>query len=61
MNHPIIISGGGLGGLSAAIHLAARGRRVILLEKNERVGGKLNLVEADGFLFDTGPSLLTMP
>ncbi len=61
MDLPIIIIGGGLGGLSAAIHLAARGRRVVLLEKNERVGGKLNLVEADGFLFDTGPSLLTMP
>lgn len=61
MDLPIIIIGGGLGGLSAAIHLAARGRRVVLLEKNERVGGKLNLVEADGFQFDTGPSLLTMP
>lgn len=61
MEHPIIIVGGGLGGLSAAIHLAARGRRVLVLEKNERVGGKLNLVEANGFAFDTGPSLLTMP
>ncbi|MDW8213956.1 MAG: FAD-dependent oxidoreductase, partial [Roseiflexaceae bacterium] len=39
MNLPIIIVGGGLGGLSAAIHLAARGRRVVLLEKNGRVGG----------------------
>lgn len=58
---PTIIVGGGLGGLAAAIHLAARGRRVLLLEKNERVGGKLNLVEAGGYTFDTGPSLLTMP
>lgn len=56
-----VIVGGGLGGLAAAIHLAARGRRVLLLEKNERVGGKLNLVEAGGYTFDTGPSLLTMP
>jgi len=60
-NLPIIIVGGGLGGLSAAIHLAARGQRVLVVEKNERVGGKLNLVEGSGFTFDTGPSLLTMP
>jgi phytoene desaturase len=33
----------------------------LLLEKNERVGGKLNLVQAQGYTFDTGPSLLTMP
>lgn len=61
MEHPVIIVGAGLGGLSAAIHLAAAGRRVTLLEQNERVGGKLNLVQAGGFTFDTGPSLLTMP
>jgi phytoene desaturase len=58
---PIIIVGGGLGGLAAAIRLAARGRRVVLLEKNERVGGKLNIVSEAGYTFDTGPSLLTMP
>ncbi|MFO7169327.1 MAG: phytoene desaturase family protein [Chloroflexota bacterium] len=61
MDLPVVIVGGGLGGLSAAIHLAAAGRRVTLLEQNERVGGKLNLIEAGGFRFDTGPSLLTMP
>jgi phytoene desaturase len=61
VDYPIIVVGGGLGGLSAAIHLAAAGHPVTLLEQNERVGGKLNLVETDGFSFDTGPSLLTMP
>src|SRR5215213_2250132 len=58
---PTIIVGGGLGGLAAAIRLAACGRRVVLLEKNERVGGKLNIVSEAGYTFDTGPSLLTMP
>lgn len=58
---PIIVVGGGLGGLAAAIRLAAQGRRVILCEKNERLGGKLNLHQAAGYTFDTGPSLLTMP
>lgn len=64
-----ILLGGGVGGLSAAIRLAARGARVTLLEKNPRVGGKLNVWEAPHpnrpgdrpFRFDTGPSLLTMP
>jgi phytoene desaturase len=58
---PVIIIGAGLGGLAAAIRLAAQGRRVTLIEKNERVGGKLNFFSAAGYSFDTGPSLLTMP
>jgi phytoene desaturase len=61
LEQPIIVVGGGLGGLAAAIYLAARGRRVLLLEKNERVGGKLNTLVEAGYTFDTGPSLLTMP
>ena len=56
----VIVIGGGMGGLSAAIGLAARGARVTLLEKNARVGGKLNIWEQDGFTFDTGPHVLTM-
>jgi len=65
----VIIVGGGVGGLAAAVRLAAVGVRVTLLEKNARVGGKLNLWVAPHpnrpaerpFRFDTGPSLLTMP
>lgn len=60
--HPeIVIVGAGLGGLAAAIRLQAAGHRVRVIEKNERVGGKLNFVQADGYTFDTGPSLFTMP
>ena len=55
-----VIIGAGVGGLSAAIGLAARGARVTVLEQNARVGGKLNLWEKDGFTFDTGPHVLTM-
>ncbi len=61
MTDPTIIVGGGLGGLAAAIHLAAAGQRVTLLEKNECLGGKAGLVSAAGYSFDTGPSLMTMP
>jgi phytoene desaturase len=61
VDHPIAIVGGGLGGLAAAIRLAVCGRRVVIFEKNERVGGKLNIIAEQGYTFDTGPSLLTMP
>jgi len=57
---PIIIIGAGIGGLSAAIRLAAAGKRVIILEKNARVGGKMSEYEANGFRWDTGPSVITM-
>lgn len=56
----IVVIGAGLGGLSAAIRLAVSGYEVTIVEKNETVGGKVNLVEANGYRFDTGASLLTM-
>lgn len=56
-----IVVGAGLGGLATAVRLAGAGYRVTLVEKNERAGGKLNLLEAAGFRFDTGPSLVTLP
>lgn len=57
----IVIIGAGLGGLSAAISLASEGFPVELVEKNDKVGGKLNILYKDGFAFDLGPSILTMP
>lgn len=57
----VTIIGAGLGGLSAAIHLRVAGFDVCVLEANERVGGRANLILRDGFRFDTGPSLLNYP
>lgn len=69
MSKSILVIGGGIGGLAAAIRLAVAGFGVTLLEKNPRVGGKLNIEEVPHphrlgqrpFRFDTGPSLMTMP
>jgi len=57
----VVVIGAGLGGLSAAISLASEGFQVELLDKNDKVGGKLNILTRDGFTFDLGPSILTMP
>ncbi|WP_422481525.1 phytoene desaturase family protein [Pleomorphochaeta sp. DL1XJH-081] len=58
---PIRVVGGGFGGLSAAIALASVGKRVILHEKQEQLGGKASSRTIGAFRFDTGPSLLTLP
>ncbi|MCP1170603.1 phytoene desaturase family protein [Limimaricola litoreus] len=55
------IIGGGLGGLASACTLAARGHKVILFEKNDWLGGKAAVLEEEGFRFDMGPTILTMP
>ena len=57
----IKIIGAGLGGLAVSCLLAHRGHDVTILEKNSSPGGKINEVSIDGYRFDTGPSLLTMP
>ena len=55
------VIGGGLAGLAAACTLAARGHKVTLLEKNDWVGGKAAVLHQDGFRFDMGPTILTLP
>lgn len=57
----VIVIGAGLGGLSAAITLAQAGYDVAVYEKNGQIGGKLNVLKAEGYTFDLGPSILTLP
>ena len=56
-----VVVGGGIGGLAAALRLRQSGCRVTLLEKNATLGGKVAERKADGFRWDLGPSLFTMP
>ena len=57
----VIVVGGGLGGLAAACTLAARGHDVRLFEANKWLGGKAAVLEAGGFRFDMGPTIVTLP
>ena len=57
----VVIVGAGLAGLSAAIHLIATGRKVTVLERELVPGGRNGLLKKDGYSFDTGPTVLTMP
>jgi phytoene desaturase len=57
----VAVVGGGVGGLAAAIRLRVRGHDVTVHERHAVPGGKLAVLERDGFTFDTGPSLVTLP
>lgn len=57
----IAVIGAGVGGLTAAVRLAQAGHEVEVHERSAVAGGKLGVHERDGFRFDTGPSLLTLP
>lgn len=57
----VLVVGAGIGGLAAALALAARGLPVRVLEAGPRPGGKAGFVEVDGVRIETGPSVLTLP
>jgi diapolycopene oxygenase len=60
-NQKVLVVGAGLGGIAAAVTLATEGFEVEVLEKNDKIGGKLNVAEIDGFSFDLGPSIIILP
>ena len=57
----VIIIGSGFGGLGTACLLAKAGYDVSVYEKNDKVGGRANLLQENGFTFDMGPSWYMMP
>ena len=58
---PVGVIGAGLAGLASACVLAARGHKVVLFDKNEWLGGKAAQLNEQGFRFDMGPTILTVP
>ncbi|OBF04451.1 phytoene dehydrogenase [Mycobacterium sp. ACS4054] len=57
----VVVVGAGLAGLSAALHLAGRGRTVTVVEREPWPGGRAGRLDVDGYRIDTGPTVLTMP
>jgi phytoene desaturase len=57
----VVVVGAGLAGLSAALHLAGRGRSVTVVERGDVPGGRVGRLDVDGYRLDTGPTVLTMP
>lgn len=57
----VVVVGAGLGGLACALHLAGSDRRVTVVERESVPGGRAGRLAADGYEFDTGPTVLTMP
>jgi phytoene desaturase len=57
----VLIIGAGMGGITAAAHLARAGLQVTVLEKNPRPGGRCDRWSREGHHFDTGPTLFVMP
>lgn len=57
----VVVIGAGVGGLAVAARLAVKGHTVTIVEQSQRAGGKLASYERDGYVFDTGPSLFTLP
>lgn len=60
-NKKIIVIGGGFGGLGAANRLAAQGHEVTLFDKRDKLGGRGYQYEINGFKFDGGPTVMTVP
>ena len=57
----VVVIGAGMGGMATAARLAKKGYRVQVFEASDRHGGKCRTEWIDGYAFDTGPSLLTLP
>jgi len=58
--HAVVI-GSGFGGLAAAVRLGARGYRVTVLEKLDAPGGRAYVYKDGGYVFDAGPTIITVP
>ncbi len=57
----VIVVGGGFGGIASALRCRAMGARVTLIERLDRLGGRAQVFQIDGFKHDAGPTVITAP
>ncbi|MEO1662768.1 MAG: phytoene desaturase family protein [Pseudomonadota bacterium] len=55
------VIGGGFGGIAAALRLRAKGYDVTVFDRCQRLGGRAQVFERDGFRYDAGPTVITAP
>ncbi|MFT6328848.1 MAG: phytoene desaturase [Bermanella sp.] len=60
MNKAVVI-GAGLGGIASALRLRAKGYDVVIIDQRERLGGRAQQFNKEGFIFDAGPTVITAP
>ena len=61
MQKKAIVVGAGIAGLACSLRLQKKVYEVTVVERNNYTGGKMHVLEGNGFRFDLGPSLFTMP
>ncbi len=61
MPKQVVVVGAGQGGLSAAIHARLLGHDVLVLERQDQIGGKAQAIETHGYSLDPGPSIIILP
>lgn len=57
----VLIIGAGTSGLAAAVRIAAAGHQVEVFERGTRPGGRMGLIQGQGFRFDLAPTIVMMP
>lgn len=57
----VVVVGAGMAGLATAVRLADLGHQVTIYERGDSVGGRIGRYSRDGYIFDTGATLLTLP
>ena len=57
----VVVIGSGFGGLAAAIRQQAKGYQTTILEMRDKPGGRAYVYEDQGFVFDAGPTIVTIP
>ena len=61
MSKSAVVIGSGFGGISLALRLQSLGLNTTIVEKLDKPGGRAYVLEAEGFKFDMGPTVITVP